>query len=272
MIFDKRLGIEKSMKQNLTCGHGSLLKRIKLEQKNLKSCQSKSIKVTCGSLSKRPAVCMSSHPIKRKSNSSSNKRPSCIDGVGKSFSFGNNSILRLIFRFMGGAVGAAAAAFVACVVELFTALFKLTIAFVVSLLFVVLVSVCGGVVDVGADEERPAAAAAALAAATAAFKFAVAVFGVFVLTTAVPDENEDNVESNDEDFILPLICLFLYLAIFFTRNNIRIITGQISLVNFVFMVVIVVFGWCVNTESNKKNLRVSFEFLLFLRFYFFIRV
>jgi len=116
---------------------------------------------------------------------------------------------------MGGAVGAAAAAFVACVVELLTALFKLTIAFVVSLLFVVLVSVCGGVVDVDADEERPAAAAAALAAATAAFKFAVAVFGVFVLTTAVPDENEDNVESNDEDFILPLICLFLYLAIFF---------------------------------------------------------
>ena len=29
------------MKQNLTCGHGSLLKRIKLEQKNSKSCPSK---------------------------------------------------------------------------------------------------------------------------------------------------------------------------------------------------------------------------------------
>ena len=95
---------------------------------------------------------------------------------------------------MGGAV--LAAVVVVVVVPLFTLLFKLIRAFVVSLL-VGFVTDWGGVVDV----------VGFVAAASAAFKLAAAVFGVFVLTTAVPDENEENVESNDEDFMIQLLLM-----------------------------------------------------------------
>ena len=92
---------------------------------------------------------------------------------------------------MGGAV----LVVVVAVVPLFTLLFKLIRAFVVSLL-VVFATDWGGVVDVVVGF------VAAAVAASAAFKLAAAVFGVFVLTTAVPDENEENVESNDDDFMV----------------------------------------------------------------------
>ena len=144
---------------------------------------------------------MSSHPIKRKSNSSSNKRLSCIEGVGYNFSLGNSSMLKLIFKLIGTAkrppVGVAAA--VDDDVPAFIELAMLAIAFVVNLLVAADAScVCGGV------DVAPPVLAAILAGINV-------VFGVIVLMTEVPEAKHDKELSNDEDCERLVILSILYV-------------------------------------------------------------